>query len=214
MGTTSTDDGSAILAALGSAIREHRTAAGLTQGQLAERAGAGRPHLNHIEGGRKSRLWSCWSIWPAASASILQFCCRLRRSVRRHTETARGLNALDQRGGLFMIRLTGFIGARLNERDQIATGTQLIARQLAETHRSARLCIASSAPPGRLSPRARDPGSVNDCLDAANGCRCRDQGTVAAPPSVGSWDLIVSRRRKSRSLPSTVVDKQTRLGRL
>lgn len=54
MGTTSTDDGSAILAALGSAIREHRTAAGLTQGQLAERAGIGRPHLNHIEGGRKS----------------------------------------------------------------------------------------------------------------------------------------------------------------
>lgn len=51
---TSTDDGSAILAALGAAIREHRTAAGLTQAQLAERAGIGRPHLNHIEGGRKS----------------------------------------------------------------------------------------------------------------------------------------------------------------
>lgn len=54
MDTTSTDDGSVILAALGAAIREHRTAAGLTQAQLAERAGIGRPHLNHIEGGRKS----------------------------------------------------------------------------------------------------------------------------------------------------------------
>lgn len=51
---TSTDDGSEILAALGAAIREHRTAVGLTQAQLAERAGIGRPHLNHIEGGRKS----------------------------------------------------------------------------------------------------------------------------------------------------------------
>lgn len=54
MDTASTDDGSAILAALGAAVREHRTAAGLTQAQLAERAGIGRPHLNHIEVGRKS----------------------------------------------------------------------------------------------------------------------------------------------------------------
>ncbi len=48
------DDGSLILAALGAAIRDHRTAAGLTQAKLAELAGIGRPHLNHIEGGRKS----------------------------------------------------------------------------------------------------------------------------------------------------------------
>lgn len=54
MEATPDDDGSLILAALGAAIREHRTAAGLTQAQLAERAGIGRPHLNHIEGGRKS----------------------------------------------------------------------------------------------------------------------------------------------------------------
>ena len=54
MEATPSDDGSLILAALGAAIREHRTAAGLTQAQLAERAGIGRPHLNHIEGGRKS----------------------------------------------------------------------------------------------------------------------------------------------------------------
>ncbi len=54
MEATPADDGSLILAALGAAIREHRTAAGLTQAQLAERAGIGRPHLNHIEGGRKS----------------------------------------------------------------------------------------------------------------------------------------------------------------
>lgn len=54
MVATPADDGSLILAALGAAIREHRTEAGLTQAQLAERAGIGRPHLNHIEGGRKS----------------------------------------------------------------------------------------------------------------------------------------------------------------
>ncbi|QZH69414.1 helix-turn-helix domain-containing protein [Mycolicibacterium farcinogenes] len=50
---TSSDD-SVILAALGAAIRDHRLQAGLTQAELAERAGIGRPHLNHIEGGRKN----------------------------------------------------------------------------------------------------------------------------------------------------------------
>lgn len=48
------DDDSEILASLGAAIREHRTAAGLTQAQLAERAGIGRVHLSHIEFGRKN----------------------------------------------------------------------------------------------------------------------------------------------------------------
>jgi DNA-binding XRE family transcriptional regulator len=48
------EDGSLILAALGAAIREHRVQAGLTQAELAQRAGIGRPHLNHIEGGRKN----------------------------------------------------------------------------------------------------------------------------------------------------------------
>ncbi len=47
-------DGSLILDALGAAIREHRVRAGLTQAELAERSGIGRPHLNHIEGGRKN----------------------------------------------------------------------------------------------------------------------------------------------------------------
>lgn len=54
MGETPVEDGSIILAALGAAIREHRLQAGLTQAELAERAGIGRPHLNHIEGGRKN----------------------------------------------------------------------------------------------------------------------------------------------------------------
>jgi transcriptional regulator with XRE-family HTH domain len=48
------EDGSLILTALGAAIREHRLKAGLTQAELAQRAGIGRPHLNHIEGGRKN----------------------------------------------------------------------------------------------------------------------------------------------------------------
>lgn len=54
MEDTPVADGSLILAALGAAIRDHRTQAGLTQAELAERAGIGRPHLNHIEGGRKN----------------------------------------------------------------------------------------------------------------------------------------------------------------
>jgi DNA-binding XRE family transcriptional regulator len=54
MEETPVEDGSLILAALGAAIREHRVQAGLTQAALAERAGIGRPHLNHIEGGRKN----------------------------------------------------------------------------------------------------------------------------------------------------------------
>jgi transcriptional regulator with XRE-family HTH domain len=51
---TPVEDGSLILTALGAAIREHRLKAGLTQAELAQRAGIGRPHLNHIEGGRKN----------------------------------------------------------------------------------------------------------------------------------------------------------------
>lgn len=47
-------DGALILAAVGGAVRECRLRAGLTQAELAERAGIGRPHLNHIEGGRKN----------------------------------------------------------------------------------------------------------------------------------------------------------------
>jgi DNA-binding XRE family transcriptional regulator len=51
---TPSEDDSLILSALGDAIREHRVQAGLTQAELAQRAGIGRPHLNHIEGGRKN----------------------------------------------------------------------------------------------------------------------------------------------------------------
>lgn len=54
MSDTDADDGSLILAALGAAIRDHRQRVGLTQADLAQRAGIGRPHLNHIEGGRKN----------------------------------------------------------------------------------------------------------------------------------------------------------------
>ncbi|MBU8820314.1 helix-turn-helix domain-containing protein [Mycolicibacterium goodii] len=51
---SSGDDDWHILSALGATIRERRLQAGLTQAELAERAGIGRPHLNHIEGGRKN----------------------------------------------------------------------------------------------------------------------------------------------------------------
>jgi DNA-binding XRE family transcriptional regulator len=54
MESTPAEDGSLILTALGAAIRDHRLQAGLTQAELAQRAGIGRPHLNHIEGGRKN----------------------------------------------------------------------------------------------------------------------------------------------------------------
>ena len=54
MEETFVEDGSVILAALGAAVREHRVRAGLTQAQLAEQAGIGRAHVNHIEGGRKN----------------------------------------------------------------------------------------------------------------------------------------------------------------
>jgi transcriptional regulator with XRE-family HTH domain len=54
MESTPVEDGSLILTALGAAIRDHRLQAGLTQAELAQRAGIGRPHLNHIEGGRKN----------------------------------------------------------------------------------------------------------------------------------------------------------------
>ncbi|HQC77887.1 MAG TPA: helix-turn-helix transcriptional regulator [Mycobacterium sp.] len=42
-----------IVAALGAAIREHRTAAGLSQTRLAEIAGISRPYLNLVEAGHK-----------------------------------------------------------------------------------------------------------------------------------------------------------------
>lgn len=48
------EDCSLILTAVGAAIRDHRLQAGLTQAELDQRAGIGRPHLNHIEGGRKN----------------------------------------------------------------------------------------------------------------------------------------------------------------
>ena len=41
---------------LGAAIQDARRAAGLTQGELAERAGVSRPYLAHVERGRTSRL--------------------------------------------------------------------------------------------------------------------------------------------------------------
>ncbi len=53
MNTASTDDGSEIVAALGAAIREHRTAADLSQTKLAQLAGISRPYLNLVEAGRK-----------------------------------------------------------------------------------------------------------------------------------------------------------------
>lgn len=49
----STDDGSEIIAALGAAIREHRTAAGLSQTRLAQLAGISRVYLNTVEAGNK-----------------------------------------------------------------------------------------------------------------------------------------------------------------
>lgn len=54
MDEQSGEDGAAILAALGAAIRRRRLQAGLTQAELAGRAGIGRTHLSHIEGGRKN----------------------------------------------------------------------------------------------------------------------------------------------------------------
>ena len=41
---------------LGAAIQDARRAAGLTQVELAERAGVSRPYLAHVERGRSSRL--------------------------------------------------------------------------------------------------------------------------------------------------------------
>lgn len=53
MTTPSSDDDSEIVAALGTAIREHRTAAGLSQAKLAERAGISRVYLSVVEAGQK-----------------------------------------------------------------------------------------------------------------------------------------------------------------
>lgn len=53
MDSASTDDGSEIIAALGAAIREHRTAAGLSQTKLAQLAGISRVYLNTVEAGNK-----------------------------------------------------------------------------------------------------------------------------------------------------------------
>lgn len=52
--STDTEDSELILEAIGAAVRGHRTLAGLTQAELAQRARIGRVHLNHIEGGRKN----------------------------------------------------------------------------------------------------------------------------------------------------------------
>jgi transcriptional regulator with XRE-family HTH domain len=41
---------------LGAAIQDARREAGLTQLELAERAGVSRPYLAHVERGRSSRL--------------------------------------------------------------------------------------------------------------------------------------------------------------
>lgn len=51
--TAPTDDGSQIIAAIGAAIREHRTAAGLSQTKLAQLAGISRVYLNTVEAGNK-----------------------------------------------------------------------------------------------------------------------------------------------------------------
>ena len=48
------EDAGSILAALGAAVRQRRLSAGLTQAELAQRAGIGRPHLVRIEGGQKN----------------------------------------------------------------------------------------------------------------------------------------------------------------
>lgn len=53
MDTASTDDSSEIIAALGAAIREHRTAAGLSVAKLAQLAGISRMYLYHVEAGLK-----------------------------------------------------------------------------------------------------------------------------------------------------------------
>lgn len=48
------DDGSLIVAELAKAIREHRRRAGLTQTELAERAGIGRVYLSQVERAHKN----------------------------------------------------------------------------------------------------------------------------------------------------------------
>lgn len=51
--SASTDDGSEIIAALGAAIREHRTAAGLSVAELAQLAGISRVYMYNVEKGLK-----------------------------------------------------------------------------------------------------------------------------------------------------------------
>ena len=46
------------LVVLGAALRELRVKAGLTQRELAERAGLGEPYLSRIEGGHRDIRWS------------------------------------------------------------------------------------------------------------------------------------------------------------
>ena len=72
---TPAEDGSLILTALGAAIREHRLQAGLTQAELAQRAGIGRPHLNHIEGGRKNPTVVVLVHLAAVSVWLPGICC-------------------------------------------------------------------------------------------------------------------------------------------
>lgn len=70
-------DGAVILAALGATVRDYRVQAGLTQAELAQRAGIGRPHLNHIEGGRKNPtvvvlVHLAWSLGVAPGELLAQ----------------------------------------------------------------------------------------------------------------------------------------------
>ena len=45
-----------VMVALGKQIRQHRKAAGLTQGELAEKCGIYRPYLSRIENGTANPL--------------------------------------------------------------------------------------------------------------------------------------------------------------
>lgn len=53
MDSASTDDGPNITAALGAAIRDYRTAAGLSVAELAQLAGISRVYLYNVEKGLK-----------------------------------------------------------------------------------------------------------------------------------------------------------------
>ena len=87
---TPVEDGSLILTALGAAIREHRLQAGLTQAELAQRAGIGRPHLNHIEGGRKNpTVVVLVHLARGLGVAPGDFCCRSLSARQRADGSAR-----------------------------------------------------------------------------------------------------------------------------